>query len=42
MGIEIEQRNDTQNLMDFELATTNSLETSNKETDQSNDDIKVK
>ena len=35
MGLEMEQRNETQNLMDFEIATTKSMENSNKETDQS-------
>ena len=42
MGIEMKQRNETQNLMDFQMATTKSLENSNKEPDQSNDDIILK
>ena len=39
MKIEMKQRNETQKLMEFEMATTKSLENSNKETDQSNDNI---
>ena len=35
MRIEMEQRIETLNLMDFEIATTKSMENSYKETDQS-------